>query len=163
MALEPVSLSCGVTFEEEGREFEPTPLSGMFYDFAVVVPAGTTQSSPKEQTLKLEKGIIHRVEIERPTGCKGYVFLALMHGGHQAFPKIPSEAFTGQGPPIVIDDHYPLTSPPYSLKAVAWSPEAIYDHTWSVRIGILSEDVLSPLTGLGAMFKKFFKLIGLGG
>lgn len=135
----------------------------MFYDFAVVVPAGTTEAAPKVETLKLTKGIIHRVEVEFPSGCKGYVSLALYHQEHQVWPTNPSGEFSTSGYTIPIDEHYRLHTKPYSLKARAWSPDATYNHTITVRIGILPQEVLSPLTGLGAMFKKFFKMLGIGG
>ena len=135
----------------------------MYYDFAVTVPAGTQANAPVEQALQLEKGIIHRVEVEFPAGCKGYVSLVLMRGGNQAFPKNRDQAFNANGYTIPIDDYYPLTSAPYQLKAVAWAPDAVYNHTITVRIGILPEETLSPLTGLGAQLKKFFKMVGIGG
>ena len=126
----------------------------MFYDFAVTVTAGTTKATPKEQELKLTYGIIHQVEIEFPRGCKGYVSLALDHWEHQFLPTNPDEAFNGDGYTIVIKEHYPLTTTPYSLYARAWSPDAVYNHTITVRIGVLPLSVLQPLKGLGAMLKK---------
>ena len=135
----------------------------MFYNFAVVVTAGSTEANPTVETLKLTKGIIHRVEVEFPRGCKGYVSLKLYHQEHQVWPSNPPGAFKTDAYTVPIDEHYKLDSAPYSLKARGWAPSATYDHTITVRIGILSEEVLSPLTGLGAMFKKFFKLIGIGG
>ena len=135
----------------------------MFYDFAVTIPAGRTENSPVEQTLKLTKGIIHRVEIEFPAGCKGYAHLVLLHEGHQLYPTNPDEDFNANGYTIPIDDYFPLDTAPYSLKAVGWSPDAEYDHTITVRVGILPEEILSPLFGLGASLSKFFKLVGIGG
>ena len=68
-----------------------------------------------------------------------------------------------EGYTIPIDDYFPLDAAPYSLKAVGWAPDAEYDHTITVRIGILPEEILSPLFGLGASLKKFFNLVGVGG
>ena len=135
----------------------------MYYDFAVVVPAGTKEATPVEQTLKLTKGIIHRVEVEFPGGCKGYVSLVILHEEHQLYPTDPDGVFNSNGYTIPIDDYFPLDTAPYELKAKGWSPNAVYDHTITVRIGVLPEELLSPLTGISGMFKKFFKLIGLGG
>jgi hypothetical protein len=135
----------------------------MYYDFAITVPAGTAENDPVVETLKLTKGIIHRVEVQFPPGCKGYVYLVLMHEGHQLFPENREGAFQTSGHTIPIDEHYPLKSRPFNLKAVAWAPDASHDHTITVRIGILPETVMSPLTELGVNLKRFFKLMGVGG
>jgi hypothetical protein len=135
----------------------------MFYNFAITVPAGTTASKPVMQTLKLTKGVIHRVEIGFPAGCRGYVYLVLNTNGHQLYPTDPEGAFNAEGYTIPINDYFPLDADPYSLKAIAWSPDAIYDHIITVRIGILPEEILSPLTGLGTMLNQFLKFMGIGG
>ena len=126
----------------------------MFYDFAITVIAGTTEAAPKEQELSLTHGFIHQVEIEFPRGCKGYVSLVLYHREYQFLPTNPDEAFNGDGYTIVIKEHYDLREPPHILLVRAWAPNATYNHTITVRIGVLPQSVLLPLKGLGAMLKK---------
>ena len=133
----------------------------MYYDFAVLVETKHTVDSPKEQELVLTHGIIHRVEVEFPAGCRGQVCLQLFHREHQVWPTNIDEAFNGEGYTVPIDEHYELTSEPYVLKAVAWGVSCNYPHTITVRIGILPEEVLVPLTGLGTMLQKFFKRLGV--
>ena len=133
----------------------------MFYDYAVLIPAGTPEDDPVEQELNLTHGIIHRVEVEFPAGCRGYAYLAIYHREHQAFPTNINEAFNGEGYTIPIDEYFDLTEPPHNLLVRGWSPNAIYPHTITVRIGILPKEVLSPLTGIGGLFQKFFKLVGV--
>lgn len=135
----------------------------MFYRYGVTIPKGKTKAEPYQKELTLTKGIIHRVEIGFPGGCRGYVYLVLDHREHQLLPTNPDEAFNGERYTIVIKEHFPLTSEPYTLIARGWAPDAAYDHTITVRIGILPEWILVPLVGLGNLFKKFFKLVGIGG
>jgi len=135
----------------------------MFYDFAVTVTAGKTKAVPLEQELKLTYGIIHQVEIEFPRGCKGYVSLAIDHWEHQFLPTNPDEAFNADGFTIVIKEYYPLVVPPYSLYARGWAPNATYDHTITVRIGVLPEEVLLPIKGLGTVLRALLAPIGIGG
>lgn len=139
------------------------PLLAMYYDFAVLVETKHKADSPKEEILTLTKGVIHRVEVEFPAGCRGQVYLKLLHREHQVWPTNPQGAFNGEGYTVPIDEHYKLTSEPYTLKAVAWGVDCGYEHTLTVRVGILPESVVAPLTGIGPMFKKFFKLVGIGG
>lgn len=133
----------------------------MYYDFAVLVETSHKVDSPKEQVLKLTRGVIHRVEVEFPAGCQGMVYLKLLHQEHQVWPTNPDGSYNAEDYTIPIGEHYKLASEPYALKAIAWGVGCSYDHTITVRIGILPEEILSPLTGLGAMFKKFFKLLGV--
>ena len=133
----------------------------MFYEFPIVVTAGKTEADPAIEILKLTAGIIHQVSVEFPAGCRGYVYCKLLHQEHQLWPTNPQGAFRGEGYVIPIEEYYPLTTEPFSLKAVAWSPSATYDHTLRVRVGILTEEELEPLRELPEQFQKFFKLLGV--
>lgn len=133
----------------------------MYYDFAVLVERKHKVDSPKEETLKLTKGVIHRVEAEFPRGCRGQVYLKLLHQEHQVWPTNPDGSYNAEGYTVPIDEHYKLTSAPYALKAVAWGVDCGYEHTLTVRVGILPEEIVAPLTGLAPMFRKFFKLLGV--
>jgi len=132
----------------------------MYYDFAVTVTAGKTEAAPVVEILKLTAGIIHRVEMEFPAGCRGYVYCKLFHQEHQVWPTNPQGTFRGEGYIIPIPEYYALTTAPYSLKAVAWSRDATHNHTLRVRVGLLTEEELEPLIELPAQFQKFFKLLG---
>ncbi len=159
--VSPVSLSCGVTFKEARATERSVALTIMYYDFAVTIPAGTKENNPVEQTLKLTQGIIHRVEVSFPPGCHGLAFLRLLHEGSQKWPTNPSEAFNADGYTVPIDDYFPLDTAPYSLKAIGWSPDATYDHTITVRVGILSKETLVPGAALSPLFTKLLALLGV--
>ena len=134
----------------------------MFYDFAVTVLANTLESAPKEQTLKLTTGVIQKVSILFPPGPHGMVKLKLLEGGHQFLPTNPEGYFASDDEVLDIDEFHELTSAPYSLKAVAYSPDTIYPHTISIRIGILRPEDVEKGSGLMLALKKFLKMIGLG-
>lgn len=135
----------------------------MLYDFAILVKAGTKKDSPKEQELNLTHGIIHWISVEFPGGCKGYVYLVICHRQQQKWPTNIDEAFNANAYTIPLREHYDLTEPPHTLLVKAWSPDATYDHTITVRVGILPEKVLLPVTGLTASLKRLFTLIGVRG
>lgn len=135
----------------------------MFYDFAITVAANTTEANPTWQTMKLTKGVVHRVEVQFPIGCRALAHCVIMHGGHQFLPTNPDGNFASDGYVIPIDEHYELKAAPYSLRAKCWNEDDTYQHVITVRVGVLAKEVLSPLTGLGATFTKFFKLIGIRG
>ena len=134
----------------------------MFYDFAITIPAGTTEANPVEQVLELTHGIIHRVEVEFRSGTDFRVACRIYRFEHQIYPTNPDGDFRGDGRAIVFDDHYELLDEPYTLRVEGYSPTASYEHTIYIRIGILSPEVLQPFAGLGGLFRKFFKLVGIG-
>ena len=133
----------------------------MFYDFAIVVTAGTPATAPIEQKLKLTHGVIHRVEVEFYPGVERTVSLSLYHGGHQLYPTNPEGKFSTNGYTIAFDDFYELTAAPYLLKARAYSPNAIYDHTIVVRIGLIESEVALSMLKVAKGLTKFLKLVGI--
>ena len=131
----------------------------MFYEYPFTVPKGTAEASPFRGTLKLSRGIIHQVEVRFEAGCQNEVSCVLRRRAHKLFPNSEALNFSSEEDVIKIREHYPLTSLPYELYFEGWSPDADYDHTLRVRIGILPEDILSPQIGVWALLSKFFKLI----
>lgn len=133
----------------------------MEYDFAIEVLAGTKKDDPKEQELNLTHGFVHWIGVEFPAGCRGYVYLVILHRLQQKWPTNIDQAFNAEGYTLPIREHFDLTEPPHTLLVRAWSPDAIWPHTITVRVGILPEETLTPLTGLGVMLNKFFKRLGV--
>lgn len=135
----------------------------MFYDFAITVPANTLESAPVVQSLKLTAGVIQKVSILFPPGPHGMVKLRLRENGHQFLPTNPDGYFASDDEVLEIDEFYELTTEPYSLKAVGYSDGTTYNHTISVRIGILRPEEVERSSGLMMALKRFFKLVGIGG
>ena len=134
----------------------------MFYDFAVLVPAGTLESNPVVKTLKLTAGIIVRVDIGFPRGCNGYVYCRIKHEEHQILPNNPDQVFRWDGETIECPMYLPLVNAPFTLKAEAYSPSAIYEHTLSIRVAVMREEEMYPTTGVMGALRKFLKLVGVG-
>jgi len=125
----------------------------MFYDFAITVPAGTTEAAPVEQVMKLTYGVIHRVEVQFPIGTQALAHCKIYHEEHQLLPTNPDGDFASDGYTIPIDEHYELFTEPYSLKAKCWNDDDTYAHVITIRVGILPQEVLSPWAQLGKAIK----------
>lgn len=134
----------------------------MFYDFTLTVPANTAKSAPASETMKLTTGIIHRVEIQFPSGCLGAVHVYLEHEGHQFLPSNPDGSFASDGYTIPIDEHYEIKSGLTDMWVRGWSDAEDYDHTITVRVGILPLETVSPFVGIIGALRKFLKLVGVG-
>jgi hypothetical protein len=133
----------------------------MFYDFAITIPAGTTESAPVEQELKLTHGVIHRVEVEFYPGPRRYVWIKIFHEEHQLYPTNPDGSFCTDGYTIAFDDYFELFTPPYSLLARGYSPNADYDHVVTVRIGVIESRIALATLRVAKALEKFLKVVGI--
>jgi hypothetical protein len=135
----------------------------VFYDFAITVAPTDTATSPKKEVLQLERGIIHRVEVQFPIGTRATVHCQVKRALHQVWPKNPQGDFSSDGYTIAWDDFYPLETVPYQLEAVLWSTADTYSYDIVLRFGILPRELLTPLGGVAGALKRFLKMVGVGG
>ncbi len=131
----------------------------MYYSYLFSVPAATPELAPYRQTLKLTKGIIHRVELSFPPGCVALVKCRFRRGLHQVWPTNRDEVFAWDAVQIAWNDFEPLEEAPYELLFEAWSPAAIYEHSIAVRLGILPREIVQPVSDTGGILKKIGQLI----
>jgi hypothetical protein len=108
----------------------------MRYRESLTVPAGTTKLQPAIQTMKLSYGVITLIEVLFPAGSAGLVSLAIDRYESQLYPASPDAAFIGDDQIIPINDNYPLTEQPYTVRLRGWSPDAELDHTVYVDITV---------------------------
>lgn len=119
----------------------------MFYDYPITVPADTSKDAPHTEVLRVTHGVLHRVEIEFPAGCVGLVHLTITRFGHQLFPTNPSASFASDDHTITFDDYIEIYTAPYNLRVDAWSEGTTYDHTITVRLGILPQSIAEKRFG----------------
>lgn len=133
----------------------------MFYEWAVAVPANTTESSPVTQVMKLTLGVITRVEVQFPHGCNGLAHCKILHEESQKWPTPPSTSMASSGHAIQIDENFDLDTEPYSLKAICWNEDNTYQHTIYVRVGVLRGQFAVTIFKVFEGLEKMLKLIGV--
>ena len=134
----------------------------MFYDFALTITAGKTEASPATQKMKLTHGVIHTVRIYFPPGPRGEVNVAIFEGGSQIYPTNRGGEFNADNLYINFDDFYELFRAPYELVAKGWSPDASYDHTVRIEVGILESRIALASLKLARGLERFLKALGIG-
>lgn len=134
----------------------------MFYDFEMTITADTKESAPVTQELKLTAGVIHLVEVRFKYGPNFMVGVRIYHEEHQLYPTNPDSDIRDDGRGVTFPDNFPLTTEPYSLKVRAYSPDTVYPHTIYIRVGVLPEEIVTPLISFSGLFRKFFQLVGIG-
>jgi len=107
------------------------------YVVDVTIPANTSQTSPKEETVKIEEEVIVSIECHFPPGCRGMVYTACYYGEEQLFPRPYGSYLHGDGETIRWSEYYELPESPCILTIRGWSPGTIYDHTITWRINAL--------------------------
>ena len=114
----------------------------MIYSWNLVFHSGTTRETEEIYEVELDPGIITKLEITFPTGCAGLVKVHINDEIHQVFPTNPDDVFTGNGNTIAFATYHPIFEVPYALQICGWNEDDTYDHTVSIRMGILPREVL---------------------
>jgi len=133
----------------------------MFYAWDILVPAGTAEADPVEQTLKLTKGVITRIDVKFPPGCHGLVKVRLLRSEFQLVPLSRGEWVTGDGEPVVTEGFYLLEETPAELKFIGCSPSASYNHTITIRVSIDPPEVANPWQVMRDFVSIVKRLIGI--
>lgn len=134
----------------------------MFYDYAFPIPASTAKASPYTRDLHLCAGIVHRIELQFPIGTYALAHCYLVHDGHQWQPSNPDGDFASDGYVIAFDEYYELAENNNIVKFVGWNDDDTFQHTITVRIGILPKDVVQPQQSVTSGLRKLLQMIGIG-
>lgn len=116
----------------------------MAYFHKFDVPANTLQASPVEEFVLLLQGRVTKVEIWFPPGCAGMVYLQVMDGEHQVYPREPGHYFIGDDWHIEILDVLEISSEPWGLTLRGWSPGTSYDHGVYVHFEVEPVRLITP-------------------
>jgi len=108
----------------------------MHFFFEVVVPRGTVEESPYEETLRLTSGVITSVLVYIPRGHVGLAHLQLLYHEHQLYPLNTGGSYRGNETTIGFTEYQPVTVSPYELKARAWNLDDTFDHAFLVGLAM---------------------------
>jgi len=133
----------------------------MFYDFSLTIPANTPQSSPQRQRIKLTQGVIHKVEIQFPSGCAGLVHVLIRDLEQQVWPTNRDGSFASDNYVISFIEFYELKEPPYEFELEGWNEDDTFDHTITFRFGVLPREALEPYREQMSFLERFRRLVGL--
>uniref|UniRef100_A0A6M3M801 Uncharacterized protein n=1 Tax=viral metagenome TaxID=1070528 RepID=A0A6M3M801_9ZZZZ len=133
----------------------------MFYEFAITVPANTTQASPKKQELELTHGIIQRIDVQFPIGTLALAHCRLEHHSFGHLPTNPTGSFATDGFIIPVDEYLEFFSAPYKIKAICWNDDDTYAHTVTIRISIMESKRVLMFMNILKGLTKLLQLMGI--
>lgn len=132
----------------------------MLYRYSMVVPADTPSNNPFSREIKLEPGIIHYVNVKFPPGCHQLVYFAIFQGANKQFPTNPSEWLRGDGEEIIFREHA-VNKRGFHWYLKGYSPGTLFEHLITVRIGILPEEDVTPLSLIKDLVSIFKRMLGM--
>lgn len=116
----------------------------MIYEYDLTIPANTLVSAPVRQIMLIDRGIIHKVEVEFPGGSNKAVLVTIRDALHQVYPTNPDGQLKANNFTISGSEWLEVEEPPYQLEAYGWSPGTTYQHVITIRLYQLPREVLEP-------------------
>lgn len=116
----------------------------MIYRKSITTSANTLEANKDDTEIALTKGIVHKLDITFPSGCQGYLHVAINHGLHQIWPYEVDQSFATDGETITFPEFYHIKFRPFGLMVYTWNLDDTYDHDVIIRIGILPVSAFAP-------------------
>lgn len=108
----------------------------MLFTQEILIPAGTTQDDPVIDTMSLTWGRIDNIWMNFPAGCRGQVYVAVMHRLFQIVPVNVGDGIHLDGMMFSFRTDYDITSIPHEVYLVGWAPDTSFQHTITVLISV---------------------------
>jgi len=118
----------------------------MLFVKELTVSANTSEKDPLSGEIEITRGVIKRIDVCFPFGCRNMVGVQLFWGDNPIFPRNPDVWVKGDGYCISAECFYFIYQEPYKVKYKAHSEGTSYDHTITIRINILPVWALYPFS-----------------
>ena len=116
----------------------------MIYEYDLTVPANTPANAPAILDMPLAQGVIHKIAVVFPAGCRHQVKVIIRRALHQVWPTNPDGQLKGDFFPIEGPVWYELDEAPFKLEAYGWSPDTTFNHTVTIRLWLQRKEILLP-------------------
>lgn len=113
----------------------------MIYSKSIAIPANTFLAAYQTDLMLVTKGLVYKVEFDFPPGHAGLTFVRVRDGLHQVWPTTSDQWFSGEGQTISFDDTHLKLSPPFEFSIDTYNLDDTFDHTVTVRVGLVSSEV----------------------
>lgn len=134
----------------------------MLYIWHVTVTAGTVQTAPAEEKVKVRTGVITKIEVKFPRGCHGLVYATVSHRLTQLLPFNAKGGAAADDETVSGEYFWELKKGQTELALRCWSPDATYDHTITFRINILPRKVATMIPVID-LLTKLLRRMGVVG
>ena len=147
----------------------------MWYRFEVWVPDSDTRIAPVRYELRIPPGIIKGVRVRFPPGPNNRVYIRILLGSHQMWPRGPpaipdvlpavhppvtSYWFRGDDEVIEWEEHVPTQDGDHWFAEIR-ADNCRHDHTIAVGFNVLEVEYGQPLEPVRDLVGTLKRLIGL--
>jgi len=113
----------------------------MIYSVEIETLKGGSKTKLKRTPLVITKGLVYKVEFYFPSGSAGLMGVALFDGNYSVWPSTIGQFFIGDDVLIGFDDMYLKESKPFVFDIYTYNLDTEYNHSLSVRVGLVSKEV----------------------
>ncbi len=114
----------------------------MIYIESIKPVKNTKEATPKVQSFKVWKGVIHSIDIFIPSGHKGLAKLQILHEGNIIMPAHEDEFISGDGIWVRGKFFIDLKNLTNDIFLRAWNDDTTHDHEFIVHLGVLPKFAL---------------------
>ena len=133
----------------------------MYYEWTFTIPANTAESSPVEEEMIMDSGVIVGMSVYNPPGCHRLCRCRILEELSILWPGNPKGYIATDGDVVKWTEHYVLKTPRYRLILRAWNVSESYTHDVVVRINVLPVAVASPFLVINELVRVLKHLIGM--
>lgn len=110
----------------------------MIYSFEKTFSSGGEENVYEEMIMKLDRGLVYQIDIDFPPGSCGLLYVRILEKGSQIYPVPRNSHFRGDNKTITFQDTRIIFLPPFDWCFQGYNLDTIYDHSCTVRIGLVS-------------------------
>lgn len=132
----------------------------MLYRFYDTIPPDTAKADMRSKDIKLAVGIIVKVDVKFPEGCRELAHASVWRGGHQVFPTNIGDDFHADGETVTFAEYEPVRRNE-NWYFRTWNEDDTYEHTVTLRVNVLPSVIAAPYTVLREMvmlLKRAFRI-----
>lgn len=131
----------------------------MIYQTTITTPITLYATSPLRTVLKVSKGLVYKIEVDFPPGPQSLLKVRIFDGGHQMWPSSPDEYFQTDDYCIAFDDTFLKLAEPFQFDILTWNEDDTYDHSVTVRIGLVTEELYMARFLPSMAYEQLLRLI----
>jgi len=120
-----------------------------YFVYPITVPKNTLEKDAVTARIRLQRGIIHHLEIWFSPGCQGNVGVRLFRKESQVLPFNADAWAIGDSSTVGgAREWLELESVPYDLRYKAYNLDEYVNRDFEVIIGVLPREILDPVSRL---------------
>jgi len=133
----------------------------MLFVYSFAIPANTPESSPVRRKIRIDIGVIDRIEIRIPPGHLALARIRVKYGEVPILPVNPGAWIKGDNETIVDEPMLLIDQEPAELTLEGWNEDEIYSHEFVVRVRVVPEEEAKPYKTIAELAETIKKAFGL--